>query len=282
MEAGEPMTSLKLRAWRSADSLLRRFGWTLASTRGLPRMSTAAALANVRRLGIVPGTVIDVGAAYGDWSAECAAAFPDARYLVVEPLSEYGAFLDDSLRAIVDVHRIAAAASAEEGELVLNVHADLVGTSLHHEHEKGLEIEARTVPAVTVDGIVKACDAVPPYLLKVDVQGAELGVLAGAVETLRATELVVLEVSFLEFFKGGARFDEVVAALAEAGFAAYDLLGVGYRPLDGALSQADLLFVPRGSSLRSDPAFARPEERAAQNERFRAEHERRAGNLTRP
>jgi FkbM family methyltransferase len=279
MAVGEAMTALKLRVWRSLDSLLRRFGWTLESTRGEPRMSPRGALANVRRLGIVPGTVIDVGAAYGDWSAECAAVFPDARYLVVEPLSEYGPFLDDSLRAIGDVQRIAAAAGAEEGDLTLNVHADLVGTSMHREYEKGLEIEARRVPAVTIDGIVKTYDAAPPYLLKVDVQGAELDVLAGAVETLRATELVVLEVSFLEFFEGGARFDEVVAALAEAGFAAYDLLGVGYRPLDGALSQADLLFVPRGSSLRSNPAFARPEERAEQNERFRAQHDRRATGL---
>ena len=41
-----------------------------------------------------------------------------------------------------------------------------------------------------------------PYLLKIDVQGAELDVLEGAQNLLKDTEAVVLEVSMFGFMAG--------------------------------------------------------------------------------
>ncbi|MDH4236726.1 MAG: hypothetical protein OEV17_05715, partial [Nitrospira sp.] len=43
----------------------------------------------MRQAGIVPATVIDVGAAIGSFTRTCWEVFPEAQYLLVEPLDEY-------------------------------------------------------------------------------------------------------------------------------------------------------------------------------------------------
>jgi hypothetical protein len=90
-------------------------------------------------------------------------------------------------------------------------------------------------------------------------------VLAGATETLRAAEYVVLEVSFFEFFRGGPLFHDVLAFMQARGFVAYDIFGFQYRPLDGALSQADVAFVRERGAFRQHHFYATREQREAQD-----------------
>jgi Methyltransferase FkbM domain len=82
-----------------------------------------------------------------------------------------------------------------------------------------------------------------PYIIKVDVQGAELQVLAGAQRTLNETEAVILEVTLLGMMIGGPQVYDVVSRMKELGFVTYDVFGLHYRPLDNALSQVDMVFV---------------------------------------
>lgn len=267
---------------RVADRLLRPVGFRLERTGGVERASLDTALRRLARLGVEPRTVVDVGAAYGDWTLACSQVFPAARYLLIEPLREYAPFVERALAQVGDARLVPAVAAAADGQATLYVHADLVGSSLYREREEGLELEARTIDAVSVDSVVRSAGAQAPYLLKIDVQGAELAVLQGAGRTLREAVAVLCEVSFLDFFEGGVRVDELVGSLAAAGFVPYDLFGIAYRPLDGALAQADILFVPHDSPLRADAAYARPAERALQNEQFRVDHGRRLAALRRP
>ena len=58
--------------------------------------------------------------------------------------------------------------------------------------------------------------------LKLDVQGGEFMVLAGAAETLSKATFVQLEVSFVEYNKGGACWYEVDKLLRKHGFYLYD------------------------------------------------------------
>lgn len=221
-----------------------------------------------RGAGVRPATVIDVGAAYGQWSAECHAVFPDARYLLVEPLAEYGTGAKTA--TIPGAVRVEAAASASSGRITLNVHADLVGSSLKRETE-GAAVDGvpREVRAVTVDELCAEHGLPGPYILKADVQGAELDVLAGSERTLAGADLVVLEVSLFRFFEGAPVFHEVVAHMARLGFVPYDLVDPIYRPLDGALSQLDAVFVRDDGPLRRDHVFATPAQRREQDERLR-------------
>jgi len=92
----------------------------------------------------------------------------------------------------------------------------------------------------------------PPDLLKIDVQGYELEVLKGAEKSLSQIQVLLLEVNLLDIHQNVPLLAEVVAWLNDRNWVAYDICGLIYRPLDRALWQADFIFLPRNSSLRSN------------------------------
>lgn len=256
--------------------LLRRVPRRLAAAAGFDLVRRdEGTLARLAAAGVEPRSVIDGGAALGDWSRQCAAAFPGARYVLVEPLEEFGPALAATAAAI-GAEIVEAALAAEEGKRTLNVHPDLVGSSLLREQEgPDVDGEPRDVRTVTVDGLVESFALDPPFLLKLDVQGAEGEALAGAAATLASAAAVVVETSFFGFYHGGTPFEELVATLQRAGLVVYDLGNLSRRPLDGALAQADVVFVPEGSPARREHVYAAPAQRAAQTAEFTAAIRRR-------
>ncbi len=239
---------------------------------GRERISLVEMLRQVKQLGVAPRTVVDVGAAYGSFTRECAAIFPDARYLLIEPLAEYQSLLSELERSMPSAQYICAAASSRSGEIAINVHPDLVGSSLLREVETGTDVNGvpRNVRAVTVDSLIEETGAKGPFFLKVDVQGAEIDVLQGAEALLKETEYVLLEVSFFKFFEGGPEFSDIVTCMKSWGFVVYDITALQYRPLDNALSQADVAFVKDIGTFRRAHFYATPAQRAAQNQRIQA------------
>jgi FkbM family methyltransferase len=236
-----------------------------------PRTVTADVLQQAKRIGLVPGTVIDVGAAFGSFTRECHAVFPDAQYILLEPLEEYRPLLDQLIQATSNAHCCIAAAASRSGTMELNVHPDLVGSSLYREVERETDVNGipRSVPVVTIDRVVTERGAVGPYLLKLDVQGAELDALQGAERVLADCELLVIEVSFFKFFHGGPECADVLAYMRGRGFVPYDIVGLQYRPLDHALSQADIVFVKEEGLFRRHHFYATPAQRAEQNARMK-------------
>jgi FkbM family methyltransferase len=226
-----------------------------------PRASMAGSLAQLARLGLQPRTVIDVGVAHQ--TPELYEAFKGAQFLLIEPLAEF----EPSLRQICSTYNaqyVLAAAGEAPGTAILNVHPDKFGSSLLREVE-GSSVDGipRTVPVVAIDHLIAEKKLPGPYAIKVDVQGAELQVLAGATRTLQQTEIVILEVSVLAAMIGGPELFDIVSRMKELGFVAYDLFGFLYRPLDNALCQVDIVFVPLNSALRKSHDFATPEQRQA-------------------
>ncbi len=235
------------------------------------RATLEGALRHARRMGVAPATVFDVGAGFGTFTVACARVFPQADYHLIEPLDEFEAALSRLCTRIdrARVHKVAAA--ARSGRVTLHVHDDLVGSSLLTECEgPAVDGVAREVAVLTVDEIAGAAKARPPFLLKADVQGAELEVLDGAAGVLADAEMVVLETSFFRFFKGGPPIAEVIAAMNGRGFALYDLFGLSHRPLDGALAQADCVFVKEDGPLRAHHHYATPEQRRVLTARLRS------------
>lgn len=229
------------------------------------RDSLEGVLAQSGALGFSPATVIDVGAAFGHFTLACREVFPRARYLLVEPLEEYAPSLREVGQKMPDAVLVSGAATATTGQITINVHPDLVGSSLRLENEDSdVNGVPRVVEAVALDDLVKRHGLKPPYFVKVDVQGAELDVLSGFEQGLKETEYVLLEVSLFEFFDGGPTLQEVVAFMKARGFAAYDIHGLQYRPLDNALAQVDISFVREAGPFRRHHFYATPEQRREQ------------------
>lgn len=223
------------------------------------RTSLTGVLDHVSSLGFQPQTVIDVGVAYGTF--ELYEKFPDANHLLVEPVSECEDFLKDICRKY-KAQYVLAAAGKKPGTIVINVHRGIQGSSILKEtegsHADGIP---REIPMVTIDDLCRERNLKEPYLIKIDVQGAELEVLEGAKEVMKDTELILLEVSLFEFMVNSPQLYDVVTYMKEQGFVVYDIFCGCTRPLDGALAQVDMAFVKENGRFRQYHAYATKEQR---------------------
>ena len=249
------------------NASLGMFGLEVRMKGDLERASMRGCIKEAVRNGLAPVTVIDVGAASG--TGELYEAFPDAHLILVEPLEEFAPALRKVAMVLKRVDLFMGVAASKPGSLTINVHPDLVGSSIYREEEDSdVNGIPRTVSAITLDQLCKEKKADGPYLLKVDTQGAELEALKGAEAILPETVFLILETSLFDIFKGGPQFFDCVTYMKERGFVVYDLFDMRYRPLDGALVQVDLAFVPEKSPLRRFHFYATREQRARQNRLF--------------
>jgi FkbM family methyltransferase len=253
--------SLKRLAVRAFNSL----GFNINRIRPAtaPRASMAGGLAQLARLGFQPRTVIDAGVANA--TPELYQTFPAASILLIEPLVEFEPFLQ-KICSTYNAQYVLAAAGQAPGSATFHVHSDKFSSSLLSEVE-GVSVDGtpRTVPVVSIDQQCAEKSLAGPYLIKLDVQGAELQVLAGAARTLLQTDAVILEVTLFATMIGGPQFFDLITYMKGAGFVPYDLFGFQYRLLDGALSQLDMIFVREDGLLRRSHAYATPEQRRVQD-----------------
>lgn len=209
----------------------------------------------IGQLGFKPKTVVDVGVASG--TPELYESFPEAYFLLLEPLKEFESDINSVLKKYKGSY-VQAAAGSKQGQVTFNVHEDhLEGSSLYSE-TMGSEADGRqiTVEMVKIDDVLAEKKLVGPYLIKVDIQGAELDALDGAQNALAETEVVVLEVSLFEFMKGAPQFHDVVLYMKNQGFVAYDIIHGWNRPLDNALGQVDIVFVKEDGMFRQDHSYS--------------------------
>ncbi|WP_333254526.1 MULTISPECIES: FkbM family methyltransferase [unclassified Microcoleus] len=111
-------------------------------------------------------------------------------------------------RKLKSAEYIIAAASKEAGVFTLNVSPSMLHSSIsEHRVNDSSDPYLRNIPAITLDGICRERNLPSPYLIKVDVDGQELDVLAGATEILQQTEYVIVEVTLF-----GQMYDVIAAA----------------------------------------------------------------------
>ena len=245
--------------------LIKRLGYDIRSfsqESNKIRTTIGESYSLIRGLGFQPKTVVDVGVALG--TPELYGAFPDSYFLLIEPLKEF----ESDLKAILKRYKgsyIQAAAGSGSGQVTFNVHKNHLGGSSLYKESMGTEADGHevTVPMILIDEMVKDKQLNGPYLIKIDVQGAELDVLEGAQQTLLEAEVVVLEVSLFEFMKGAPQFFDVVSYMKNRDFVAYDIILGWNRPLDNALGQIDIVFVRDKGMLRQDHSYSTIEQMKA-------------------
>lgn len=149
---------------------------------------TAQVIAKV--LAADPGTGVDVGAHHGDILTSIIAAAPDQHHYAFEPIPAMAANLRERFPDVA-VHQVALA--AEPGATQFNHVVSNPGYSgiLQRRYDRpDEEIQLIDVELRRLDDLVDPDD--PVRLLKIDVEGAELGVLQGAARTLGRWHPVVV------------------------------------------------------------------------------------------
>lgn len=227
------------RSWWDELRRLKRRSPDLVSPRAMHH------LRRIRDQGFRPEVVVDVGAAHGDWTVSCRRIFPYARYVMVEPLPEYEVELS-GLVQLEQVEYVKAAAGRSAGTLPLLVPDEPGGSSFLPASRPGDTYFKRsvTVPVIALDDLDIPSGSV---LLKLDVQGYELEVLAGAERLLERVDAIIVETSLHRFQQNIPLTHEVIRLL-DLGFRLYDVADE-FRWNSGTLAQIDLVFVAEGSAL---------------------------------
>jgi len=217
-------------------------------------------LVRLRDLDFNPTGVLDVGAYEGHFSRGARKIFETAHILMIDALAEKGPVLADACRELGNADHLVAMLGDRETEatsfFVVNtgMRPDLVKTGSSKYPEKAnFPMEERALPQRTLGSIV-ADRGLPFQLLKLDVQGAELDVLRGLGDELSKVEVILMEMSLVEYNKGAPLIDVVLSELSGMGFVLCDIVEEHRHP-GGCLLQIDGLFVRPTSRFRQHPPF---------------------------
>lgn len=208
---------------------------------------TESSLRRMKRLGFNPAVAIDVGAYVGEWTRSFKGIFPDAQMLMIEPQASKMAQLSRVKSELRNVEVRVALLGATVGASVGFCESETASSVL-------MEAENRRppttyMPMTILDAITENGPFARPDFIKLDVQGYEIEVLRGGTRTLESVEAVLLEVNLLRLHEGAPLFHESAEYLGKQGFQVYDICGFMRRPYDGALWQADVIFVRHSSPL---------------------------------
>jgi FkbM family methyltransferase len=194
-----------------------------------------AGTANVR-------TIIDIGAARGDWTRLAAQHFPDRSYLMIDPLIENEPALRNVCAVLPNAQYELAAVGSATNPIAFSVTNDLDGSGIYDASDDGYA-RPRMVQQITLDEAATKHNVGGPFLLKLDTHGYELPILAGARAVLQQTDAIVMECYFFHVSPTACLLWEICQEMSALGFRVADLVDPFRRPKDGMLWQVDLVFL---------------------------------------
>ncbi len=208
---------------------------------GILELSHEHALGRVLSRGLDIATVIDVGASNGHWSRKVKKdLLPDAAYYLIEGFDTWREDLEALKNADGQFNYIIAAAGDTEGKVYFLEMPD--HPTQGHAYDQKPDDRYNEVPQVTIDGEIAKHGLKGPFFVKLDTHGREGEILGGAAETLKETNLLMIEVNNFED-RGRMRFHELCTFLEERGFRCADIAEPTWRKSDQMFWQCDLLFI---------------------------------------
>jgi FkbM family methyltransferase len=237
------------------QSTLKKFGLRLVRDHSLAQAGAASPsnagldcfFTALKGLGFHPNHIIDIGANRGSWTRKALTYFPEAHYTLVEPQDHLKVHIEDLLARGCKITWINAGAADQSGSLPFTIsYRDDSSTFAPVQVDAGT---ARiSVPVMTLNEIVSSAGAPLPEIVKIDAEGFDLKVLAGASDLLGKTDVFFVEVTIccpgLE-----NTIARVVRSMDEAGYRVVDITDINRSPRHGVLWLCELAFLRNASPL---------------------------------
>jgi FkbM family methyltransferase len=201
----------------------------------------------LKRYGFSPKHIIDVGANKGTWTRRALPFFPEACYTLVEPQDHLKAHIQDLLDRGCKITWINAGVADRSGTLPFTIsHRDDSSTFA----PTPIDAAAPRIPVhvTTLDEIVATAIGPAPEMVKIDAEGFDLRVLAGASALLGKTEIFLVEVAICcsGYENTVAR---VIQSMDKAGYKVVDITDINRSRKYGVLWLCELAFLRNDSAL---------------------------------
>ena len=227
---------------RVAEHLLGMAGFQVSRT-----IDSYADLARVLK-GHEITAIVDGGAAKGTETARLAELFPNASVYAFEPHPRAFSRLQTQFKEGGRIRLFPVAISDSVGNTTLHLSAKPTQTSLLKPIDpKMMNVGSVDVEVTTLARMIESKAVEKPQLLKLDLQGAELGALRGMDGYMADVLAVLVEVSFRNRYAGGCLYHEVAAELHRSNLRLYRFSDV-HAHATGAWVRADAIFL-RGEML---------------------------------
>jgi FkbM family methyltransferase len=209
---------------------------------------------NIKGMGLTVDTVFDIGAWNGNWSRAAKKELPWANFILFEANPAYknvldstgfrnfcGTVLSNPGRSIVDFYNGTNTGDSYYKE-----------TTVVYDNQKPIQLECKTL-----DDFVKEYNLPIPNFIKIDTQGSELDILAGA-SFLDQVDLIYTELPIVCYNKGAPNLQDYLEFFKQHRFVPIEVFEKHYA--DNILIQMDIMFMRHEAKERiiGPTQFIRP------------------------
>jgi FkbM family methyltransferase len=193
--------------------------------------------------------VVDVGANVGIWSVAIARLTGAKQIIAYEPIPNVFERLQENTWQYPQIHCEQSAVGASSGQVTLNVERvhQLSSVLKMRDETRNMHgtsqdmTEQIVVPMTTLDDALSDCDEVS--LLKLDVQGYEPEVFAGARTVLKRTRILMTEITYAPYYHGDLQLESYLDLIRSlSSLRLWGISAPGCSPLGRPMS-ADAIFV---------------------------------------
>jgi FkbM family methyltransferase len=201
--------------------------------------------------GFSPKGILDVGAAYGEWTRRVAQYFPNASFFFIEGNDKCIEFYGN----LSIPYEIAVVGNHSGSEVTFHYDATVSVSGANSLYKENTNYASTyfiplTVNLTTIDHIIQRRKLGSFQLLKFDIQGGEYDALLGAMEMLKNVEVIQTECPSMNYNQGSPSFLELHLLMEQLGFAMFSI--VDWKDLPISLyPQFDVIWIKKGSSLWS-------------------------------
>ena len=203
----------------------------------------------LQRFGFTPRHIVDVGANRGYWTRLALKYFPDAEYTLVEPQDHLKYYIQDLVARGFRITWISAGCGDRLGTLPLIVSPRDDSSTFVLTGSQPTGSQRIDVPVTTLNQIISSSSAPLPDMVKIDAEGFDLKVLAGASDLFGKTDIFLVEAIVRTVGPHENSIAEVVKFMAKAGYSLMDITDLNRSPNHGVLWLCELAFLRDGSPL---------------------------------
>ena len=197
---------------------------------------------NVIQKYFTPTSVLDIGANVGDFAKQCKLMYPMAKYFLIEGNDACEPYLKNLgyeyfIGLLSDTPKLVKFYINKQNHIS-------TGNSIYRENTEHFSDENVIIQELQTTTLDRVVDNRKFDLIKIDVQGSELDIIRGGLNTVKNAKGIIMELSIIEYNKDSSLQEEVIEYMASIDYHPVEEL-YAHTNSEGLILQRDVLFLNR-------------------------------------